>query len=169
MIIITILSVILLAAADQGLKALAVSKLVEGQSVTVLSAGDTDILTFSLYKNTGAAFSSLQGKIPLLIIITVVLMALLVAGLVKYKLKAKFPLICMIMILGGGIGNLIDRALLGYVVDFIILFPFKFIFNFADICVVIGAILLLIYFIFFDKQEDEKPAENVSEENSQHE
>lgn len=169
MIIITILSVILLAAADQGLKALAVSKLAEGQSVTVLSAGDTDILTFSLYKNTGAAFSSLQGKIPLLIIITVVLMALLVAGMVKYKPKEKFPLICIIMILGGGIGNLIDRALLGYVVDFIILFPFKFVFNFADICVVIGAILLLVWFIFFDKQEEDKPAAENTEEHSEHE
>lgn len=167
MILIAIISVILLAAADQGLKALAVSRLAGGQSVTVLSAGDTDILTFSLYKNSGAAFSSMQGKIPLLIIITVVLMAALVIGLIKYKPESKFPVVCIIMILGGGIGNLIDRVLLGYVVDFIILFPFKFIFNFADVCVVIGAILLLIYFVFFDKQE--KETAKPSEENSNHE
>ena len=68
------------------------------------------------------------------------------------------------MIVGGGIGNLIDRVFQGYVTDFIRLFPFDFIFNFADICVVIGAILLMIYYIFIDEKYMKKAApENDSE------
>ena len=97
-----------------------------------------------------------QGKIPLLVVITVAFMAAMVFYLVKFKPKSKFAVACVIMVIGGGIGNLIDRVMLGYVIDYIILWPFKFIFNFADICVVVGAILVMIYYVFFDRENVEK-------------
>lgn len=155
-IVICLISVALLAGLDQLFKYLAVSNIAEGQIIKVLSAGEWDILKFTFYKNNGAAFSSLQGKIPFLIAVTVLMMGLLVFYLIKHKPESKFAVACIVMIIGGGIGNLIDRILLGYVVDFLILWPFTFIFNFADICVVIGAILLMIYIIFFDKSEEKK-------------
>ncbi|MBQ8569660.1 MAG: signal peptidase II [Oscillospiraceae bacterium] len=155
-IVICLISVALLAGLDQLFKYMAVSNIAEGEIVKVLSAGEWDILKFTFYKNSGAAFSSLQGKIPFLIAVTVVMMGLLVFYLIKYKPESRFAVVCIVMIIGGGIGNLIDRILLGYVVDFLILWPFTFIFNFADICVVIGAILLMIYIIFFDKSEEKK-------------
>lgn len=155
-IFITILTAVLLAAADQITKSIASSKLSVGEAVNILKAGDTEILTFSHYHNTGAAFSSMQGQTVLLAAVTVVMMAALIWVIVKYKLNKLFPLICTAAIIGGGIGNLIDRIRLGYVVDFIILFPFDFIFNIADVGVVIGAILLCAYYIFCDKEKDEK-------------
>ena len=65
------------------------------------------------------------------------------------------------LLAGGAVGNLIDRVVYGYVVDFLdfclIDFP---VFNIADIFIVIGAILLAIYFIFFDKEEEKETEKN---------
>lgn len=59
-------------------------------------------------------------------------------------------------VIAGGIANLIDRIRLGYVVDYLEVRLFNFaIFNFADICVVLGAICLVIYVIFFDSKVKE--------------
>lgn len=154
-IIITIVS-LLLAFCDQFTKYLAVKYLEGGEAKHILSVGETDILTFSFYKNSGAAFSSFQGQTVILSVITIVLIIALIVYIYKTKTTKLFPVICTAMIVGGGIGNLIDRIRLKYVVDFIILFPFKFIFNFADICVVIGAILLAAYYIFSDKKAEGK-------------
>lgn len=156
MLILPFVTAIVLAAADQLLKKIAEANLVSGTPVKVITAGNTDILTFSLYRNTGAAFSSFEGKTVFLIIVTTVMMIALAVWLVKSKPKKLLPVICIAAVLGGGIGNLIDRIFLGYVVDYIILFPFTFIFNFADICVVVGAIILGIYFFFFDGKTEEK-------------
>ena len=55
-----------------------------------------------------------------------------------------------VLVISGGIGNLIDRIRIGYVVDYIEVRLFRFaIFNFADICVTVGIVLLLIYILFF--------------------
>lgn len=156
MLILPFVTAIILAAADQMLKRIAENNLVSGTPVKVITAGDTDILTFSLYRNTGAAFSSFQGQTVFLIIVTALMMAGLTVWLIKSKPKKLLPVICIAAVLGGGIGNLIDRIFLGYVVDYIILFPFTFIFNFADICVVIGAIILGIYFFFSEEKTEEK-------------
>lgn len=156
MVIVCIIAAALLAGIDQALKYIAADKLADSPAVHVLTVGDTDILTLSYYQNNGAAFSSMQGKIPLLVVITVAFMAAMVFYLVKFKPKSKFAVACVIMVIGGGIGNLIDRVMLGYVIDYIILWPFKFIFNFADICVVVGAILVMIYYVFFDRENVEK-------------
>ena len=142
--------------ADQLSKAAASSLLTEGIPAHVISIGDTDILTFSLYKNTGAAFSSFQGKTFMLTIVTVLFLCGIIYYIVRYKPGSRLLLICLAMIEGGG--NLIDRVKQAYVVDFIHLWPFNFIFNVADIFVVFGTILLFIYFFFFDKKDDKKNA-----------
>lgn len=153
---------VLSAAADQITKLIAVTYLPEKETVNILKAGDTEILSFSRYHNTGAAFGTAQGKTVFLITVTAVLMVFLVWYIARIKPKSKFPLICTAAVIGGGIGNLIDRIRLGYVIDFIILFPFDFIFNIADVCVVIGAILLAVYFVFIEK-EDAPEEENKDE------
>jgi len=61
----------------------------------------------------------------------------------------------MTVIIAGGIGNLIDRIRLGYVVDYIEIRLFHFaIFNFADICVTVGMVILLIYIIFIEGRKE---------------
>ena len=55
---------------------------------------------------------------------------------------------CIALIVGGGIGNIIDRIRLGYVIDFFEFRVWSYIFNFADICVVVGCFLVLFYVLF---------------------
>lgn len=152
MIILFWVSVIVFTVIDRATKYIAESNISEGELIKALTLGDTDILSFSLHKNTGAAFSSFTGKTAALAAVTAAVMVLIT--IYFHKIKHKHPLMTMsyAMIIGGGIGNLIDRVFQGYVTDFIRLFPFTFIFNFADICVVIGAILLIIYYIFIDEK-----------------
>ena len=122
----------------------------------IIKIGDIDVLYFSLTHNTGAAFSSFTGRTALLSVFTVIALAAMVVYFYRCKTESLFKTVTLAMIVGGGLGNLYDRIAFGMVTDFINLFPFNFVFNFADICVVIGAILLTVYMIFFEKEPAEK-------------
>lgn len=105
-------------------------------------------------ENTGAAFSILQSKRILLIIVAFVAIFLLYHYLIKNKDLKKIEILIYSLLIGGIIGNLIDRIVYGYVIDyleFIILNHYMPIFNFADICIVIGTILFLYETIKEDK------------------
>ena len=105
-------------------------------------------------QNTGAAFSTLEGMQWLFVLIFVVLT---VAVLYEYFKKplpfTTFDRWCIAAIYGGGLGNMIDRVRLGYVVDMIqtefMNFP---IFNVADCFITCGCILMIISLIFFNKE-----------------
>jgi len=138
------------AAIDRITKYIAENNISEGGLIRAVTLGDTDILSFSLHKNTGAAFSSFMGKTTALAIVTAVTMALIIVYFHRQKHKHPLMTVAFGLIVGGGLGNLIDRVFQGYVTDFIMLFPFSFIFNFADICVVFGAALFIVYYLFVD-------------------
>lgn len=151
---------------DRATKMLAEARIAAGETVDVIKIGDFRILWFSLHHNTGAAFSSFTGMTAALSVVTVVLLAVVIIFYMKSS-RGKMVTLCYGMILGGGIGNLIDRIVFSRVTDFINLFPFNFIFNFADFCVVIGAILLCVWYLFFDKEAaaaHPKEAEDVGED-----
>lgn len=111
-------------------------------------------------KNEGAAFSVFSGKNFFLIILTFIFLYLIFIFLKKQKKFNKFDIINYSLLIGGIIGNLIDRVLYNYVIDYL---DFKIlgynfaIFNFADICIVISVFLL-----FFTKGSEEKNAKNNS-------
>lgn len=102
-------------------------------------------LTFC--KNEGAAFSIFYGKTIFFIVVAAFVVYFLYKSIKnKQKLK-KFDIICYSLLFGGIVGNLIDRLLYGYVIDYLDfeLFNYNFaIFNFADICIVLGALILLL-------------------------
>lgn len=102
-------------------------------------------LTFC--KNEGAAFSIFYGKTIFFIAVAAFAVYFLYKSIKnKQKLK-KFDIICYSLLFGGIVGNLIDRLLYGYVIDYLDfeLFNYNFaIFNFADICIVLGALILLL-------------------------
>ena len=109
-------------------------------------------------KNTGAAFSSFQNQKWLLLLISIVFMAVLAFIMIKLPLRKKFipANVLFSLVIAGGIGNMIDRIKQSYVVDYL---GFDFwrsypIFNFADICVVVGVIGLFILFLFVYKEND---------------
>lgn len=113
-----------------------------------------NFLNLTYVENTGAAFSILQSKRILLIIVAFVAIFLLYHYLIKNKDLKKIEILIYSLLIGGIIGNLIDRIVYGYVIDyleFIILNHYMPIFNFADICIVIGTILFLYETIKEDK------------------
>ncbi len=99
---------------------------------------------FRYVENTGAAFGIFSERTGFLIAITLVVMVLGLYILFAHKLSNKVQYSGAVLILSGGIGNLIDRIVRHYVIDYI---EFTFVdfavFNFADILITIGAILLI--------------------------
>ena len=111
--------------------------------------------------NTGAAFGIFQGGNAILIGLTV---AITIAILVYYQTLPEghlFQRICLALMVGGSIGNLIDRLTLGYVVDFVAVGRFP-VFNLADSCVTVSVILLLISMIIEERkaQSSGKPSDD---------
>ena len=92
-------------------------------------------------ENTGAAFGTLQGSTWFLVLTSVLVSAAVAYLILKIKPENRYVKLSLALILGGALGNLVDRVLLGYVVDFL---DFRIwpVFNIADSCVVVGAILL---------------------------
>lgn len=124
-------------------------------------------------RNTGAAFSLLQGMNWLFIALFVVLTLILVWEYFAKKLPfTNFERLCIALVYGGGLGNMFDRIFRGYVVDMIETQFMKFpVFNVADCFICVGCILLLISLIFFNKEfwkknskEETQPEENQPEE-----
>lgn len=97
--------------------------------------------------NQGAAFSILNGNVFFLIIVTLVALFLIIKFIKNENNYSKINIISYGLLLGGILGNLIDRVIYGYVIDYLsfIIFNYNFpVFNFADISIVVGAFLLII-------------------------
>lgn len=139
-------------ALDQLVKRIIVANLSLAQSIPVIQ----DIFHITYIRNTGAAFSLMDGMQWFLVLFPVLLVVAAVAFLI-IKRKSAHPLLLasVAMIAGGGVGNLIDRIAYGYVVDF---FDFRIfpIFNVADIFVCVGCGLMILYVLFFDGKNDGK-------------
>ena len=101
------------------------------------------ILSFEYVENRGAVFGIMQGSNYILAAISFIICIAICGYIIKNKKDGKKSHIAWYMILSGGIGNLIDRLVRGYVVDFIAT-PFIATFNIADSFVVIGIALLLL-------------------------
>lgn len=108
-------------------------------------------------RNTGAAFGAFSNNTKLLSIFTGIVIVAGIAVLLMGKIKSKFCQVCAVLIVAGGLGNLIDRVLLGYVIDYIeVQFVDFAVFNFADILVTCGSFMLMgymIYDIFREKKQ----------------
>ena len=111
-------------------------------------------------QNTGAAFSSFEGQHWLFALVMLVFIGFIIWEFPKKKMPfTTFERWLMISILAGGIGNMIDRLRLGYVVDMIEVDFMNFaVFNVADCFITCGCILLMLHLIFFNKEfwKDEK-------------
>ena len=113
-------------------------------------------LKWSYVENTGAGLSILEGHRLLLIVATTAICAVLIYLLCGKKVQHPVGRWSIILLIGGAIGNLIDRIFRGFVVDFIKISFFPFTFNVADIFVTVGAGLLILYLLFFYETPEEK-------------
>ena len=133
---------------DRVVKKLVVSNMVPWETIPVIE----DIFHFTYVQNRGAAFSMWQGQWIILIGFPLTAIAV---GLILIYLKRnkwdKLMLTSVAMICGGGLGNLIDRIMLGYVVD---LFDFRVfpVFNIADIFICVGCGLMILDVLFFERK-----------------
>lgn len=140
-----------LVALDQLVKFLVRSNIGLGESVPFLP----HVLQFTYVQNTGAAFSLLEEHTWVLTLISLGASILLAVLLRKKVFPHPFAMTCLSVVLAGAVGNLIDRALLGYVTDmFQTLFINFAVFNVADICVVCGGLAFCAYYLLLHGKED---------------
>lgn len=149
---------------DQGTKYLIATNLNIGEQIPVIG----NFFLITSHRNTGAAFGILEGKRWFFIVITIVV----VVGLIWYLQKVKssdnrlLPT-ALSLVLGGAVGNFLDRAVSGEVVDFL---QFNFgtytfpIFNVADSCIVIGVALIVLDSLLEIRREKQHQSEREHEE-----
>lgn len=147
-----LLAIVLCIAADQAVKFYVVSHLELYEHAPLLPG----IVELFHIRNTGGGFSILAGHTWVLTALTALLMLGIAVLLVKKYFSHPLAMWTLTIILGGGLGNLIDRVRLGYVVD---MFNFQFmnypVFNVADILVVCGTIGFAAYYLLLhDKAKD---------------
>ena len=157
-IIISFVVIMLLIGIDQLTKWLCNTNetLLSGEKIKVIE----NLISFRLAYNKGAAWSILEGKKGFLVSISLLAsigVSVMVAKLVDFKNNLLLSL-ALILIDAGSIGNLIDRAFYkDGVIDFLYLEFMEFpTFNFADSCLTVGAIVLMVYVVFFYKEPDKK-------------
>lgn len=125
--------------------------LFEGKSYTLIPK----VLGITSLHNYGAAWGVFSGRTWLLIALTVVFVILIVAFDIWQKIDSKLYSVGISFIVGGAVGNIIDRIAYGYVRDFI---EFRFInfpiFNLADSFLTIGVILIIIKVLFFSRRKE---------------
>lgn len=102
-----------------------------------------DFLGIHYLENTGTIFGLLENSNFVFMILSIILCFIIAIYMKKKVPKKSFQEKCFLLILAGGIGNLIDRIFRGFVVDFISL-KYVGVFNFADSYIVISVILLVI-------------------------
>ncbi|MDR3687408.1 MAG: signal peptidase II [Coriobacteriia bacterium] len=144
---------------DQVVKAVARSALQLGQPVPLIPG----LVRLVMVHNTGAAFGLFQGGRPVFVLTSLLVLFVIAAYWRRVRPSAWPVVIALALIAGGSIGNLIDRALVGQVTDF---FEFTFVefpvFNVADMAIVCGVALLMVW-VLFGPQPAETPAEELEQ------
>ena len=146
-----------LVALDQLVKYLVMTNIPLGDHVPFIPY----VLELTYVTNTGAAFSIFSEHTWTLALISLIMSVVLAAALWKGLFKHPFGKLALTLLLAGAVGNFIDRAFRGLVVDmFNVLFMRFAVFNVADICVVVGGIAAGLYYLFLmDKLEGKKEAD----------
>ncbi len=128
-----------------------------------------DVLHLTHHRNEGAAFGMLSDHRWVFMVFSSVAIVALLVYLFRFTPKSRLVRISLAMIIGGGIGNMIDRLALGYVIDFIDFTLIDFaIFNVADSFVTVGAFLIMGYLIYDIIREARENKKATSDETDGH-
>ena len=164
----TVLSALLalaLLALDQGVKHYITLTLPLGETRPLLPG----LVELRTVHNYGAAWSSFSGMRWLLVLVTSCIVLLILAVLLRRMVRHPLGVLAGCLIISGGLGNILDRVRLGYVVD---MFNFQFmnypVFNVADMCIVCGCVLGLIYYQWFYEKYDKKEKPDGNADLSSH-
>lgn len=127
---------------DQVIKIILGSKMLLNQTFPVIK----NFFSLTLVHNTGAAFNIFTGNTILLITIGIICVLAISIYVKNLAILTDFDIFVYSLLLGGTLGNLVDRIVHGYVIDYLSFnfFGYQFpIFNFADMCIVVSIILLI--------------------------
>ncbi len=156
-----LLTILLCVAADQAVKYYVVTHLALYESAPLLPG----LVELYYIRNTGGGFSILSGHTWLLTLLTAAVMVFVAVLLVRRTFPHPLAMWTLTAILGGGLGNLIDRVRLGYVVD---MFNFQFmrypVFNVADILVVCGTIGFAAYYLLLHDRVAKKETDHGTDQ-----
>ncbi len=148
MLLILVCSIIIIIC-DQLTKYFTVHNIALNHSVTLID----NVLNLTHVHNKGAAWNILNNQVDILIIISGIAISYFCMIAYKHRHRPKYKILIYGLVIGGSVGNLIDRIFLGYVVDMIdvsfINFP---IFNFADICISIGMVCIIIMIMLYGEE-----------------
>ena len=151
--IIYLVMVLLIVAADQISKIAVASSFKLGEQKMIID----NVLSFTYVQNKGAAFGILQGARVFFLVLTAVMLIAAIIYIIKVRPQSKLEKTALSFIAGGALGNVIDRAMLGYVRDFIATEFMDFpVFNIADCFVCIGAGLYILYALLDFSHSEEK-------------
>lgn len=143
--VITVFTVFFLTMLDQVIKSAVTNRLAMDKEFVLIR----NIFQLRYIENSGAIFGSFQSGAKLLAFITAMIILVTLYLLLFNRIKNKFLYVCLVLVVSGGTGNLIDRITKGYVVDYLEpLFMNFAIFNFADCLVTVGAFSMAGYLIF---------------------
>ena len=120
-----------------------------GQTIPVIDG----ILSITYVQNRGAAFSLFTGRGPMIMTVTFVALCLAAWYMERHKNDHWTLLLSLELIISGGVGNLLDRAVNGFVTDIFDIHFFP-VFNIADIAICTGCGFLILYMFFFDKPDE---------------
>ncbi len=126
---------------DQLSKIIVISNIEPSTGIKLIN----NFLYITFVKNEGAAFSILQGGRIFFIVLSIFVLVIMIKYIFDDKNIRKIEVLSYSLLISGIIGNLIDRIVYGYVVDFIDIYLFGYdfpVFNVADMCIVIGAVVL---------------------------
>ena len=144
--------IFIIAILDQTAKLFAAGLLPSVRTIPIIE----DIFHLTYVENTGAGFGAFSGYTWILTVLTLLVILAVVIYVVVKRPKNYTLLTALTFMMGGAVGNVIDRIRLGYVIDFfdfrIIDFP---VFNVADCFITVGAVIFAVYVIFLsDKKEN---------------
>ncbi len=110
-------------------------------------------IRLSLVHNPGGAFGIFPGSGLLFILVSALVSAAIAATLIFVPMRGRLLKVGLSLVLGGALGNLIDRVMYGYVLDFFEVRWFS-VFNFADACITVGVAMIIIHTLFFGGEPD---------------
>ena len=158
----------LLVGIDQLTKWLVSTYIQPNSYINLISINGREWLNLTYQENTGAAFSILRDKQLFLIILTSIIILGVIILMVTKRVKKPAYIWSFALIVAGGVGNLIDRIAYGYVVDFVDVRIIKFaVFNFADICAVVGTIMLIVFYIVDEMKSSKAKKAKAAEQSDQ--
>lgn len=141
---------------DQIIKYSIVNNIKPHGTVSIISG----VLNITYVENRGVAFGMFTDMRWIFVVLTALMIFAIIFYMFKKRPEGKFFYIVAGLIIGGGLGNLYDRIVNGYVIDYISLSFFPPVCNFADYCITVGVILLIFYVLFKPSRKNKKVKKN---------